>query len=124
MPGRLHCYPGLSQDMVTWARDSGEIVEMSPTVEVRPAGMLGLAARARRGALVGRIGDIRSEVGDKEGVGAAESMEQGFAGVSVNLSAQAIHVKFNQIKEGMEGLIPQVFGEIRAHDNTAGVGGK
>src|SRR5216684_6741078 len=84
----------------------------------------GLGARPRRSTFVGRVGDIRIDLRAKEVAGAAAGMEQGLAGISVNFPAHAIHVNFDQIREGIEGLIPHVFGDIRAPYNAAGVAGK
>src|SRR5712664_4012486 len=84
----------------------------------------GLGARPRRSAFVGRVGDIRIDLRAKEVAGAAAGMEQGLAGIGVNFPAHAIHVNFDQIREGIKGLIPHVFGDIRAPHNATGVAGK
>jgi Stage II sporulation protein E (SpoIIE) len=51
-------------------------------------------------------------------------MKQGLAGIGVDFPAHAIYINFDQIREGIEGLIPDVLGDIRAPHNAAGVAGK
>src|SRR5229473_3623016 len=89
-----------------------------------PGGGSCLGAGPRRIIFVSRIRRFRIHRGAKEVAGAAAGMKQGLAGIGVNFPAHAIHVNFDQIREGIEGLIPHMLGDIRAPHNAAGVAGK
>src|SRR6266851_5685352 len=89
-----------------------------------PGGRSCLGARLWRNTFVCRVRDIRIDLRAKEVAGAAAGMEQGLAGIGVNFPAHAIHVNFDQIREGIERLIPHVLGDFRASHNAAGVARK
>src|SRR5260370_197243 len=83
-----------------------------------------LGARPLRNTFVSRVRDIRIDERAKEVAGAAASMEQGLAGIGVNFPAHAIDVNLNQIREGIERLIPHMLGDFGAPHNAAGVARK
>src|SRR6266851_2838652 len=76
-----------------------------------PGGRSCLGARLWRNTFVCRVRDIRIDLRAKEVAGSAAGMEQGLAGIGVNFPAHAIHVNFNQIREGIERLIPDELGD-------------
>jgi len=52
---------------------------------------------------------------------AATSLQERRIGVVVELAAEAVYVDFDEVRERVEGLIPDVFGDFRAADNAAGI---
>src|ERR1700687_2008181 len=91
---------------------------------VLPDGRSSLGARPRRNTFVSRLRDIGIIQRTKQVAGAAAGMEQGLAGIRVNFPAHAIDVNFNQIREGIERLIPPVLRDSPPPHNAAGVASK
>src|SRR5258708_17701533 len=89
-----------------------------------PGGRSCVGARLWRNTFVCRVRDIRIDLRAKEVAGSAAGMDQGLAGICVNFPAHAIHVNFDQIREGIERLDRDVLGDCRASNNAAGVAGK
>src|SRR6266853_963715 len=56
--------------------------------------------------------------------GAAFGVQQGSLFGSVNFAAQAIYVDFDQVGEGIEVFVPNVFGNFSAADDASGVAGE
>src|SRR5258708_2458564 len=91
---------------------------------VLPDGRSRLGARPRRNTFVSRLWDVGIIQRAKQVAGAAAGMEERLAGIRVDFSAHAIYVNFDQIREGIERLIPHVLRDFRPPHNAAGVAGK
>src|SRR5713226_10020964 len=65
-----------------------------------------LAARPCRNTFVHGVRDIRIDQWAKQIARPPAGMEQGLAGIGVNFPAHAIHINLDQIREGIERLIP------------------
>src|SRR5258706_16479919 len=91
---------------------------------VLPDGRSWLGARPRRNTFVSRLRDVGIIQRAKQVAGAAAGMEQGLAGIRVNFPAHAIDVNFDQIREGIERLIPHVLRDFRPPHNAARVARK
>src|ERR1035438_690745 len=52
---------------------------------------------------------------------AAPGVEQGLRGSNIDFSAQAVYVNFDEIREGIEIFVPNVFGNFRAANDTTRV---
>src|SRR3979490_878781 len=91
---------------------------------VLPDGRSWLGARPRRNTFVSRLWDVGIIQRAKQVAGAAAGMEQGLAGIRVNFPRHPIYVNFDQIREGIERLIPHVLRDFRPPHNAAGVAGK
>src|SRR5437899_635667 len=89
-----------------------------------PGGSSGFRSMARRSTLVLGIGGIRIDRRAKEVPSATARMEQRLAGIRVNFPSHAINVNFNQIRKGIEGLIPDVLRDFRTSYYAAGVARK
>src|SRR5215469_1156641 len=52
---------------------------------------------------------------------AASSLQQGFAGFVAQFAAQAVHIDFDEVGKGVEGLVPNVLGNFGAANDAAGI---
>src|SRR6266404_4786406 len=83
-----------------------------------PDGRSRLSAMPWRNTFVRRVRRFRIDQRAKEVAGAAAGMQQGLAGIRVNFPAYAIDVNFDQIREGIERLIPHVLRDFRPPHNV------
>src|SRR5467141_1793078 len=88
-----------------------------------PGGRNRLDTLPRQSTFVRRVRGVRIAQWTKQVAGAA-GMEQGFAGIGVNFAAHAVDVDFDQVREGIESLIPNMLGDFRAPHDAAGVARK
>src|SRR5258708_6983050 len=91
---------------------------------VLPDGSSCFGTRPRRGTFVSRVRDAGIGRRTKEVAGASAGMKQGLAGIGINFPAHAIDVNLNQIREGIERLIPHMLGDFGASHNAAAVARK
>src|SRR5436853_2590297 len=89
-----------------------------------PGGGRCLGAIPWRNIFVSRLRRLRIVQQAKNVSCASASMEQGLAGIRVNFPAHAIHVNFDQIREGIKRLIPHVLGDFGASHYAASVAGQ
>src|SRR6266478_8210014 len=86
-----------------------------------PGGRSRLDTLPRQSTFFCRIRGVRIAQGTKQVTRATTGMEQGFAGIGVDFAAHAVDVDFDQVREGIESLIPNMLGDFRAPHNAAGV---
>src|ERR1700745_3223685 len=82
------------------------------------AGRFRFVARLLLGGLFGRSGFLA----DSEHVaGAALGVQQGSFPGRVNFAAQAMDIDFDQVGEGIEVFVPDMFGNFSAAHDTSGI---
>src|ERR1700731_2208490 len=77
------------------------------------------SAGGLRGVLFPRYFVVAEDV-----AAAAARLQQWLAGFFAQFPAEAVYINFDQVGKGIEGFIPDVFGDFRAADYTAGVAGE